>query len=274
MHRTALALAFVPLLACVEDDAPLSDAEVNEALQAVLVSQQGAVLTGNAVEISTSFTLGDAWERAVENTRDFYESQIPCSDVAVEGRTVRLDFGSLDDACTFDGRTYAGIQTLTFDRVEPGLAEVTHGFEGFTDGTTTLDGHAMVTWDVAAGTRRVQHDADWTRTDGEVLTATGDRVQTLVDASAGVAAGIQIDGERAWTWKDKDWELDIDGVQVRAIDPVPQAGSYVLTTPRDKTLTLLFERLDAVTIQMTLEGGQHARVFEVTALGMEEVEAD
>jgi hypothetical protein len=273
MTRFALALAFLPLLGCLENDAQLSDAEVNEALQAIVVSQQGAVLTGSAVEVSTSFTLGDAWEQAVENTRDFYESQIPCSEVAVADRTVTLDFGSLDDACTYEGHTYAGIQTLTFDRVEPGLAEVTHGFAGFTDGTTTLDGQASVTWDVSAGTRRVVHDADWTASDGEVLAASGDRTQSLVDEAAGVAAGIQIDGERAWTWKGKDWTLDIDGVQVRAIDPVPQAGSYVLTTPRDKTLTLLFERLDAATIRMTLEGGLEPRVFEVTALGMEEVEA-
>jgi hypothetical protein len=273
MRTAALALAFLPLLGCLENEAPLTDGEVNEALQAVLVSQQGAVLTGSAVQVSTSFTLGDAWEDAVENTRAFYESQIPCSSVSVADRTVTLDFGNLDDACTFEGQTYAGLQTLTFDRVEPGLAEVTHGFSGFTDGITTLDGDATVTWDVTAGTRRVVHDGDWTRSDGEVLTATGDRTQRLVDESAGFAAGIQIDGERAWTWKDKDWKLDIDGVQARAIDPVPQAGSYVLTTPRDKTLTLLFERLDADTIRMTLDGGAEPRVFEVTALGMDEVDA-
>lgn len=273
MRTAVLALAFLPLLGCAEDDAPLTDGEVNEALQAVLVSQQGASLTGSAVQISTSFTLGAAWEQAVENTRDFYESQIPCSEVSVADRTVSVDFGSLDDACEYQGQTYAGVQTLSFDRVEPGLAVIGHGFAGFTDGITTLDGDAVVTWDVAAGTRRVVHDADWTRTDGEVLSASGERTQRLVDESAGPSAGIQIDGDRSWSWKDKDWQLDIDGVQARAIDPIPQAGAYVLTTPRDKTLTLLFERLDASTIRMTLDGGATPRVYEVTATGIDEVDA-
>jgi hypothetical protein len=270
MHRTAL--AFLPLLGCLEHDT-LSKAEVDEAVQAILVSHDGAALTGEVVEISTSFTLGDAWEQAVENTRDFYESQIPCAEVGVADGTVTIDFGSLDDACTYDGRTYAGVQTLSFDRVEPGLAEVTHGFEGFTDGTTTLDGQAVVTWDAEAGTRRIVHNADWMRGDGEILHASGDRVQALVDPGAGLGGGVQIDGVRAWSWKDADWQLDIDGVQMRAVDPVPQAGAYVLTTPADKTLTMLFERLDEDTIQVTVEGGHRDRVFEVTATGLQEVGA-
>lgn len=269
MTRPAAFFAFAPAIAltgCFEGGA-LTPAESREAVEAVAISNAGAALTGEAVEISTSFTLGDAWEQAVENTRDFYESQIPCSEVTVSERTVTIDFGELGDLCTYNGRTYAGVQSMSFDRVGNGQAEVTHAFDGFTNGITTLDGSALVTWDFDSKTRRVVHDADWTNLDGEVLTATGDRTQSMVDESAGLVEGIQIDGERGWLWKDSTWTLEIDAVQVRAQDPVPQSGSYVLTTPSDKELTMTFERLDEDTIEVVVDGGRTPRTYRVSSTG-------
>ncbi len=274
--RTLLALApTLALAACFDGgDEPLSAREVQEALQAVAVSNAGEALTGEAVEISTSFTLGDAWDQAVENTRAFYESQIPCSTVTASDRTVTIDFGDLSDLCTYNGRTYAGVQTLTVARIDAREAEVVHGFAGFTNGLTTLDGTATVTWNLTEKTRHVVHEADWTNLDGEVLTATGDRTQSLVAAGEGVGGGIQIDGERGWLWKGGAWSLDIDGVQVRPQDPVPQAGSYVLTTPSDKTLTMTFERLDGDTIEVIVDGGRQTRTYHVTSTGQVSDETD
>jgi hypothetical protein len=269
MRAPTLALFLLaPLMGCSEGDPPLTGEELREAFEAVLVSNAGSALTGEAVEISTSFTLGQAWEEAVQNTRDFYESQIPCSTVSVDARTVTIDFGELADACTYDGRTYAGLQSMTIEGIDAGVAELSHNFTGFTNGTVTLDGDASVTWDFAAGTRTVSHDGVWTQSGGEALVTAGDRTQQLVDPDVGFTAGIQIDGERTWTWKEHDWTLDIDNVEMRPADPVPQAGAYVLTTPSDKTLTLMFERLDEDTIQVIVEGGRETQTFNITATGL------
>jgi len=56
-------------------------------------------------------------------------------------------------------------------------------------------------------------------------------------------------------------------VQMRAIDPVPQAGAYSLATPEGHDLGLSFMRLDDETIQVTMTGGRRDRVFEVTSAG-------
>jgi hypothetical protein len=43
----------------------------------------------------------------------------------------------------------------------------------------------------------------------------------------------------------------------------------VLRTPKDKTLTLSFDRVDADTIKVTVAGGSHSFTFDVTSLGSE-----
>mgnify|MGYP007096635882 CR=1 FL=1 len=268
MRAPALVLSLVsPIVGCGDTDSAMTAQEVREAFEAVLVSNAGSALTGEAVEISTSVTLGAAWEDAVQNTRDFYESQIPCSTVSISDRTVSIDFGELTDLCTYNDRTYAGIQSMTIVALADGVAEVSHHFDGFTNGSVTLDGDAAVTWDLAAGTRHVQHDGTWTLLNSQALVTTGDRTQRLVDAEAGFTAGILVDGARTWTWKDHDWTLDIDSVELRPADPVPQAGAYVLTTPSDRTLTMMFERLDEDTIQVVVDGGRQTQTYNITATG-------
>jgi hypothetical protein len=78
---------------------------------------------------------------------------------------------------------------------------------------------------------------------------------------------VQIDGWRHWQGERGEWRLDIDDVEFRAADPVPQDGSYTLNTPEDHVLILIFERLDEDTIAVTLIGPRRERVFEVTSAG-------
>ena len=68
-----------------------------------------------ADEITTDFTIGDAVEQAAKDLRDFWQSQVPCSEVSVSGATVTVDYGTLDDNCTWRGKTYAGIHEFTVD---------------------------------------------------------------------------------------------------------------------------------------------------------------
>jgi hypothetical protein len=123
-----------------------------------------------------------------------------------------------------------------------------------------------VTWDKTAKTRRVVHDSTWTHLkSGRVGHGTGDRVQSLLPG--GIAEGIQIDGERTWDGQRGHWDLAIDGVQMRWTDPVPQAGSYTLTTPFDKTVSMSFSRVDDDTIAVTVTGPKHEFTFDVSKLG-------
>ncbi|MCA9687792.1 MAG: hypothetical protein KC457_36875, partial [Myxococcales bacterium] len=106
-----------------------------------------------------------------------------------------------------------------------------------------------VTWQDKA--RKVVTDYTFTTKEGETIEATSDRLQTLLDEAQGLAGGIVINGERHWEGENGLWDLDIDEVEVRGQDPVPQSGQYALTTPEDKLVTLAFERLDEDTITVT-----------------------
>ena len=74
--------------------------------------------------------------------------------------------------------------------------------------------------------------------------------------------------EDRWSSDTGDWTLGIDGVQMRWVDPVPQAGTYELTTPFEgKTATFTFDRLDEDTIQVTVESGPNSFSFNVNKAG-------
>jgi hypothetical protein len=253
-------------------DRPLTATEEWQSLTAAIQSYQAEALTSDIVEITTDFTLGQAVQDAAAELRDFLESQIDCSTVTLSQATLTIDFGDLDDACTWNGRTYAGVATVQLVSASSDGAEVHHTWAGITDGSLTVDGDATVTWDLSAFSRRVEHQLTWTNEDGDVLVGTGDRTQALLDPTVGIWGGISIDGQRAWTHNGQAWTLDIDGVLARAQDPVPYAGAYVLTTPSGKTATLTFERVDTDTIALTLSGGEEERVWHVTATGITEAD--
>lgn len=256
----------LPLTGCLET---LTWREAADALDEAVASARVTGFSSGVVEITTDFTLGQAVEDAAEELRGFLESQVPCSTVTREGATVTMDFGTLDDACVWNGRTYAGVASVTLASVEAGRAEVVHEWVGMTDGLFTLDGGATVTWDAQAGTRTVQHEARWTDPEGVERTGAGDRVQSLLDPAAGVAGGILIVGEHTWSGPAGDWLLDVDAVEARPQDPVPQAGAYVLTLPSGKVATLSFARLDEDTIEVVLAGAREDHVWHVTATGAE-----
>jgi hypothetical protein len=240
--------------------------EANAALQESVSSAQSEVVAAEVIEISTNFTIGGAVEQAAEELRAFVASQIPCSTATVANAELTIDFGTLADGCTFNGHTYAGIAKIQVERNNNGDVEVTHTWQELTNGVVTLNGGATVTWSLAEGTRHVVHDVVW-KDDKREVVASGDRTQRLIDPAAGLLGGIQIDGERNWSSAGKDWDLRIDAVQIRGQDPVPQAGSYVLTTPDDKVLTLSFTRVDSDTIEVKLTGTKKDYTFNVTSTG-------
>lgn len=249
--------------ACLEKDEELTREEAQEALESEKLASSAQALTLEVIEVSTKFTIGGAVKNAAKELRDLLISQAGCTKIGVrrnvvvqEGATVTLDFGTLDDKCMFNGHTYAGIAKLTVMRTDAKELEVYHEWEGLTDGQVTVDGWARVTWNGNDRTRHVEHDVDWTskKRKGTMHTS-GDRTQRLVDPALGLKGGIVIDGTRDWSLDDgRAWHLDIDGIEVRGQDPVPQAGTYTLTTPKDKTLTMEFERISDNKIRVTATG--------------------
>ena len=267
MRTLPFALLCLSLTAC-ERAEPLTQAEARDAFSETVSSARAEAETTEIIEVSTSFTIGAAVEDAAEELRAFWESQAPCAVVSRDGASVTVDFGDLSDACTYNGHTYAGIARVTVERTDEGDVQVSHEWEGLTNGLVTVDGGADVTWSGGEDpSRHIVHDLVWsdaTRS-GE---STGDRTQTLIDAEQGITAGIEINGVRGWTSDSGTWDLDIDGVAVRGQDPIPQAGVYTLTTPADKVLTMSFERVDDDTISMTVSGIRGGdKVWLVTAEG-------
>lgn len=235
--------------------------EMRQAMDEVALTGEAQGLEDGLVEITTSFTIGAGVEAIVEEVRSFAESQAPCSTVeSPEPGTLVIDFGVLGDSCAYRGKTYAGVATVTFEVTDDAVL-VTHAYDGITNGRVTLDGDARVTWQDRS--RRVETDLTFTGEHG-TLEVESDRTQTPL---GGLGDGIQVVGTRDWTSPRGSWALDIDDVQMRAVDPVPQAGSYSLTTPQEHVLGLSFERIDEDTIEVTMTGGRRDRVFQVTSIG-------
>ena len=135
--------------------------------------------------------------------------------------------------------------------------------------TVTVTGTAMVTWSFDDPSRHVVHELTWTRlSDGRQGTGSGDRTQRPLEE--GLLTGFSVDGSRTWEGESGTWTLDIDGVEMRWVDAVPQRGSYTLTTPAAKMLSLSFERASATAIGVTITNGARSYDFEVVTLPAEE----
>lgn len=253
------------------EESGMTNAEALESLTQALSSGEGESVVTGVVEISTNFTIGSAIEAAVEELRTFLESQVDCSTATVENATLTIDFGTLDDSCVYRGTTYAGTAATTLVRNDEGEVQVEHVWTDLSNGRASVSGTGTVTWSAADLSRRVVHQLDWTK-DSVEWVATGDRTQTLVDASTGIEAGIQIDGVRNWSNDRGDWLLAINSVAFRLEDPIPFSGQYSVTTPDDNVLTITFSEIDDDTIEARLSGTRRDWVFHVSSTGSVELQ--
>ncbi len=262
-----LGLPLLVLTGCPRDkEDPLTLGEATQALQQASDAGQAEGLTSASVDISTNFTIGQAVKDAAGELRTFIGTQLPCADIALEDATLTVVYGANPGNCTYKGHTFSGTHAISIERNEDAKIQVHHQWTDFSNGVVSLDGTADVTWNFADKTRRVQHESHWTHLkSGRVGSGSGDRLQSVL--AGGLAEGIQVDGSRAWDGDKGHWDLAIDGVQMRWTDPVPQAGSYTLTTPFDKTVSMDFDRLDDTTIRVTVTGPKHAFSFNVSKLG-------
>jgi hypothetical protein len=231
------------------------------------LSSQAEALTSGSIEIATDFTLGEAVATAAEQIRDFIAAELPCAEVSLSAGQIEVEYGALPGDCTFRGHTFTGHHSITVSRNELDDVVVEHEWTELSNGLVSVSGEATVTWTLDAPSRRVVHHLEWTRlADGRSGVGDGDRTQRPLDGD--LASGIVVDGVRSWEGARGEWELSINSVELRWIDPVPQAGSYSLATPFDKTVTVGFDRVDEDTIEVTVAGsGRREFHFDVSRNG-------
>ena len=266
MNR-ALALLALPLAlaGCPKEDA-LTAAEAQESLEEASDASQADNLAAASVDISTHFTIGGAVQNAAAELKAFVTSQLPCADVTLEDATLRIEYGVNAGNCVYHGYRFSGSSSVTVSKNEMNEVIVDHVWTKLSNGVVELDGSAHVTWNFSDQTRHVRHDLKWTQlASGRTGEGTGDRTQSPL--AGGITEGIRIDGSRSWSGARGTWDLAIDGVQMRWSDPVPQAGTYSLRTPFDKTVSMSFSRVDADTIEVTAGGPQREFSFTVSKAG-------
>lgn len=251
-----------------ENGEPVTAAEARQALEESSAADQAMKLTGGSIEIATDFTIGGAVANAVVELAAFYESQLPCAEVTISGATLTVEYGARG-SCLHRGQAYAGTHTVTVSRNDDAEVLVEHGWDRLTNGVVEVTGTAEVTWSLADPSRRIVHDLDWrSLATGREGTGTGDRTQRPL--AGGIDEGFSVDGQRAWMGEGGEWILDIEQVEMRWVDPIPQAGRYVLETPSRKSVELSFERLDEDTIRATLTSGEHAFDFDVSSTSIDD----
>jgi len=264
--RSAYLLAIPFALSACPKEAELTAGEAQQSLEEASDSSQASNLASATVDISTHFTIGGAVQNAANELKAFVASQLPCAETTLSGATLTVRYGVNPGNCVYNGHTFSGTSTITVSKNDMSEVIVDHTWTGLSNGIVELDGTAHVTWNFADKTRHVQHDMKWTHLKTQ-RTGEGKGDRTEAPLAGGIAEGIQIDGTRSWTGQRGTWDLSIDGVQMRWADPVPQAGTYSLSTPFKKTVTMSFARVDATTIKVTVAGPKRDFSFNVSEAG-------
>jgi len=268
MRGVALAAALGAIITgCPKEEAdgPMTQAEARDAMEESTVESQAAALTTSSVELSTNFTIGKAVHEAASELKAFIETQLPCAEITLVDATLTVSYGAKPGNCTYRGHRFTGQHVVKVERNDDEIV-VDHEWKELSNGVVKVSGTAHVTWDFGNPTRHVQHDLSWTRiADGRTGRGQGDLIQKPLEE--GIAEGIQIDGSRSWTGSKGKWDLAIEGVQMRWADPVPQAGTYRLASPKGRSLVLSFRRVDEDTIAVTVKNDTKEFTFDVNSIG-------
>ena len=273
--KSLVLLALCPLIVtgCPRDQSNTDDlslAEASQALDETTVETQGQGLASDTIEIATNFTIGQAVTAAAQELSNFIAGQLPCAAVTVSDNTVTINYGANANAnattCTYHGHVITGTSAVSITKNDVGEVVVDHQWTALANGLVQVDGTATVTWSQASLSRHVVHDVVIERLrDQKIVDSSGDRTQSALNGDS--TTGIVVNGSRTWASTTGTWSLDINDVQMRWVDAVPQSGSYTLLTAKNKTLALSFARKDADTIAVTLAGKNRSFTFYVTATG-------
>lgn len=242
----------------------LTREEAAEAVEEARLYSEAVTMIGTTVEMSENFSIGEAVSVSAQNLRDFYESQLPCAEVALEENTVTVAYGATGDDCEHRGMTFTGTHSVTVEVNGDNEVEVHHEWIELENGTMRVSGTADVTWTGGDDpSRRIVHDLAWERIeDGREAEGRGDRVQQPLDGD--IANGLTVEGDAVWRGESGSWDLTITDVEARWVDPVPQNGKYILGTPFGRELTLEFSRSSPTSVDVVVKSGRRQFDFEVT----------
>ena len=223
VRQFALALPLL-MVACNQD--ALTREEAVDALEESSIESQASALTSGPVEISTNFTIGSAVEKRCGRPAGLSRRRDPLREDHHRRRHRHHASGAAaGGTCTYKGLTYSGTSSVTVRKTDPD-AQVDHTLTNLSNGKVKVNGTANVTWSGAEHSRHVVHELTWTRlSDNRTGTGSGDRTQTLLYPSQGLAGGIRIDGNRHWSGKSGEWDLAITGVEVGCKTPAPRQAS-------------------------------------------------
>ena len=250
----------------------LDQTELRVALEEAVETGQVQQLENGVIEITTDFTIGDGIEQVRQHIEDVLAACGSTQVSAMDDVTVLVDFGPAATPCMHAGKLYSGQVELVISIADDSI-DVAHTYRDLSNGTYTLNGTQDVSWtgnafDVGSVVERhIVSDLSWNGPRGFVEHQ-AERTMTFMDWLTGPTQRIRIDGEHRWQRAGDEWRLDVDEVELRLIDPVPQAGSYVLELPSGKQAGLHFARVDEHTIAVTVTGGRRDHVFHVTRLGV------
>jgi hypothetical protein len=263
--RSSAAASLVCLASIVSACGALTRDEAREALDEIELSSQAQALTSGAVEISTDFTIGEGVESAGEELRDFIAAEIPCAEITLSPGQLSIEYGARPGSCSYRGQRYRGQHIINVSRNDADQVIVDHVWDDLENDNVRVDGTATVTWSRADQTRHIVHEAEWTRLrDGRSGEGSGDRLQRPL--GSGWALGFGVEGEREWRGPSGRWQLEMAGVEMRWVDPVPQAGRYTLDTPFGESLSATFARSGDTSIRVTIAGKRRSFDFDVNTL--------
>jgi hypothetical protein len=287
MYKTLLCAFPLALLAACEvrfeaegdgggpDEAPvavsLTETEAREAVWQVNRISRPDAASAEVIDLSTDITIGDRIDLITDRWQEFWENQAPCNTVTFAGNIVTIDFGTLEDACVFDGHTYAGIDTITLTQILDFDADlrVDHDWDGFTNGTVTMTGHTGVYWN-GEGARHSELDYVVTNfVDDTSIEVVGQQTIRRLDEALPVAeGGFQLDGDRTWDDGSGAWTMELNELSLLVDDASPHAGDVVITGPQGKQMTIAFSRVDDDTTQAIVTGPEgEVFVVRITAEG-------
>jgi hypothetical protein len=231
------------------------------ALEESALTAQLDALVADVADRNSRFDIGQGFDSAAEQLKVLLNQELPCAAVTRQGSTLNIVYDALSANCTSHGHTLAGQHTVRVMRNADNEVGVHHEFIDFRDSRVSLSGSADVTWSRTSGSRRVVHTLAFRGLSGESEGVTGESTSDSTQQT--LDEGVRINGLRDWRSSRGLYSLDMQAIEQRFADSVPQFGAYALTLPSDDALTLAFGRIDTDTIGVTVHGAQRELSFVV-----------
>jgi hypothetical protein len=241
----------------------LDSQDTQDALDESIADSEGIAFTAAAIELGGIFTMGQSAEASALQLHDLMSSQLGCAGLTLDHATLIVEYAS----CNFMPNVFAGTHTVLIEEDGPSQLRVTHRWDKLSNGNIEINGSALVTWSEADPVRHVIDQYTWVRPkDGRMGVGGGDRRQAALEGHT-VFDGLRVDGTRSWEGQNGHWDLTMDGIQIRWVDPVPFTGLWMLRTPDNRMVTFEFARIDAENIGIDVTSGKLVLALNVDKLG-------